>query len=238
MLRKLVGDKKFSNIVETYTDLRVKSGEPVSTARFQKIAEKVYDQPLGWFFKQWVGYSELPRLQLDAVTFSEDEKGWYVRGTLCQLNKTLFRLPVEFAIETEKSAEHKTLWVEDKDTNFEFRTANRPKNVLVDPNNDILQIREMPPLLESSSFDEIAFCTITDQDKADWYHWTPLHFAAQAGKTDVVEYLVAHGADVDAKNIRDETPLHAASAKGHKEIAELLIAKGAEVNAESNRGKT
>ncbi|MFC1604811.1 ankyrin repeat domain-containing protein [Planctomycetota bacterium] len=231
MLCKIVGDKKFFEIVETYTDLRVKSGEPVSTARFQEIAEDAHGQPLDWFFKQWVGYTELPQIQLDAVTFSEDERGWHVHGTLRQLNKSLFRLPVELVLETEKAPEHKTFWVENRDTAFEFQTAHKPKDVLVDPNNDILQIREMSPLLESSSYDEIAFCTITDQDKADWFDWTPLHFAAEAGQADVAEYLITSGADVNAENIRGETPLQFAADKGHKEVAELLIAKGAEVSS-------
>jgi len=238
MLRKVVGDKRFFDIVETYTNLRVKSGEPVSPARFQKIAEDAYGQSLDWFFKRWIGYTELPHLQLDRVTFSKDVEGWYVHGILRQLNRSLFRLPIEILLETDGKTEHRILWIEKRNTEIEFRTANKPKGVLVDPDNHILQIREMPPLLESSSFEEIAFCTIDDQDKADWYHWTPLHFAAQAGQTDVVEYLIAHGADVDAKNSSDETPLHAAAAKGHKEIVELLIAKGAEVNAENMRGKT
>lgn len=230
MLRKVVGDKKFSDIFETYTDLRVKSGEPVSTAHFQKIAEDVYGQPLGWFFKQWVGYTELPELQLDAVTFSEHEKGWHVRGNIRQLNNSLFRLPVELALETEKTTEHKTLWLENKKTDFAFSTTNRPKGVLVDPNNDILQIREMPPLLERSSYDEVAFCIITDQDKADWYDWTPLHFAAQAGQKDIVEFLIAKGADVNAETIKGETPLQFAADNDHKEVVELLIEKGADVS--------
>jgi ankyrin repeat protein/transglutaminase-like putative cysteine protease len=231
MLRKIVGDKKFFEIVETYTNLRVKSSEPVSTARFQEIAEDAYGQPLGWFFKQWLGYTDLPQLQVDAATFSENEKGWHVHGTLRQLNKSLFRLPVEFLLETEKGTEHKTLWLDKKRNEFEFRTASRPKGVIVDPNNNILSIRNMPPLLESPSYDEIAFCTITDQDKADWYDWTPLHFAAEAGQADVAEYLITSGADVNAENISGETPLQFAADKDHKEVTELLIAKGAEVSS-------
>jgi cytohesin len=229
MLRKIVGDKRFFEIVEIYTNLRVKSGEPVSTAHFQEIAEDVYGQPLGWFFKQWIGYSELPQLQLDGVTFSKNKKGWYVRGNLHQLNKSLFRMPVELVLKTEKTTEHKALWAEERNTYFEFRIANKPEEVLVDPDNNILQIRVMPPLLESS-YDEIAFCTITDQGKADLYNWTPLHFAAQAGQTDVVEYLIAAGADVDAENIRGETPIQLAAGKHHKEMVGLLIEHGADIS--------
>jgi len=231
MLRQVVGDKKFSDIFETYTNLRVKSGQPVSTARFQKIAEDVYGQPLDWFFKQWVGYTELPQLQLGAVTFSENEKGWYVRGNLRQLNKSPFRLPVELVIETEKATEHRTLWLEERNTEFEFCTTNRPKSVLADPNNNILQIRKMPPLLENPSYDEVAYGAITDQDRADWYDWTPLHFAAQAGQMDIVEYLITNGADVNAENIKGEAPLQFAADNGHKEIVELLIANGAEISS-------
>jgi ankyrin repeat protein/transglutaminase-like putative cysteine protease len=230
MLRKVVGDKKFSDIFETYTNLRVKSGKPVSTARFQKIAEDIYGQPLDWFFKQWVGYTELPQFKLDGITFLETNKGWHVRGNLCQLNNSLFRLPVELALETENTTEHKTLWLENRNTEFEFSTINRPKTVLVDPNNDILQIRKMPPLLENPSYDEVANCVITDQDKADWYDWTPLHFAAQAGQTDIVEYLIVAGVDVNAENIRGETPLQFAADKDHRKVVELLIEKGADIS--------
>ncbi|MHC4538335.1 MAG: transglutaminase-like domain-containing protein [Planctomycetota bacterium] len=147
MLRKLVGDKKFFDIYETYTELRVKSGEPVSTACFQKIAENIYDQPLDWFFQQWTKNTDLPQLRLDAVRLSKEDNSWYVRGNLHQLNSSLFRLPVELVLEAEGPTERKQIWMESKNTRFEFRTAVRPRRVLVDPNNDILQIRKMPPLL-------------------------------------------------------------------------------------------
>ena len=236
MLRKVVGDEKFFEIVQDYTDLRVKSGQPISTARFQKIAEDVYGQPLGWFFKQWVGYRELPQLQFGTVDFSEDEEGWHVRGNVRQLNKSLFRLPVEVVLETEKTIEGKTMWIDGKNTEFEFQTTNRPKSVLIDPNNDILDMREIPPLLEACSYDEIAFCIITDQDKADWFGWKPLHFAAEAGQIDVVKYLIDTRDDVDSKNTRGETPLRFAASNGHLQVADLLIANGANVNTKDSSG--
>ena len=60
---------------------------------------------------------------------------------------------------------------------------------------------------------------------------TPLHRAASGGHKEVVELLIAEGADVNAKTDAGFTPLCDAAQFGHKEIAELLIATGADVNA-------
>ena len=67
---------------------------------------------------------------------------------------------------------------------------------------------------------------------------TPLHYAAIKGHKEVVELLIAAGADVNAKDIDEWTPLHRAADAGHKEVAELLIAKGALVNAKDRVGET
>ena len=64
---------------------------------------------------------------------------------------------------------------------------------------------------------------------------TPLHIAATK---EVVELLIAKGADVNAKDKYDMTPLHPAAGRGHKEVVELLIAKGADVNARDEDGDT
>ena len=56
------------------------------------------------------------------------------------------------------------------------------------------------------------------------------------GHKEVVELLIAKGADVNAKNDGGYTPLHQAAINGHKEIAELLIEKGANVNAKDGIG--
>ena len=55
------------------------------------------------------------------------------------------------------------------------------------------------------------------------------------GHKEIVELLLAKGADVNAKSELGETPLHFAKTK---EIAELLIAEGAGVNAKDEGGKT
>jgi ankyrin repeat protein len=61
----------------------------------------------------------------------------------------------------------------------------------------------------------------------DKYGFTPLHQAAFFGHRDIVEFLIAEGADVNAKNNAGSTPLYLAKGKGHKEIAALLTQHGA-----------
>ncbi len=63
-------------------------------------------------------------------------------------------------------------------------------------------------------------------------------FATGGGHTEIVELLIAAGADINVKNRGGGTPLYDAAFRGRKEIAELLIAKGADVNAKGVDGIT
>jgi hypothetical protein len=66
--------------------------------------------------------------------------------------------------------------------------------------------------------------------KADEYGFTALHHAATNGHVDVVRYLLAQRADVNAAGC-GATALHRAAYHGHKEIATLLLDAGATVHA-------
>jgi ankyrin repeat protein len=67
---------------------------------------------------------------------------------------------------------------------------------------------------------------------------TPLDWAANQCHKDVVEFLLAHHADVGSKNNDGATPLDGAAGNGCKDVVELLLAKGADVNAKENNGRT
>ena len=66
---------------------------------------------------------------------------------------------------------------------------------------------------------------------------TPLIAAADRGRVEVVDFLLAHGAEVDAKMDDGSTALIAAAISGHKDVVALLIAAGADLNTKC-RGLT
>src|SRR5208337_1145970 len=68
--------------------------------------------------------------------------------------------------------------------------------------------------------------------------YTPLHWAAAADHTDVLKFLLANNAEVNARDNKSQTPLDIAAARGHREAAKLLLAHGAEVNARTGNGWT
>jgi ankyrin repeat protein len=67
---------------------------------------------------------------------------------------------------------------------------------------------------------------------------TPMHYASTQGQKDVVEFLLAHKADVNARDNDGGTPLYYAAKYGNKEVVELLLANKAEVDAKNNDGET
>ncbi|MGP1490840.1 MAG: ankyrin repeat domain-containing protein [Treponema sp.] len=67
---------------------------------------------------------------------------------------------------------------------------------------------------------------------------TALHFAAAAGHTGFVQYLLEQKAPVDAKNSANMTPLHEAVRSGQTETAALLLNAGAQPDAAAALGNT
>ena len=62
--------------------------------------------------------------------------------------------------------------------------------------------------------------------------------ASVNGHIDVVESLLAKGADINAKDRHGETALMLASYKGHRDVADLLEAHGAQVEEKDERIKS
>jgi ankyrin repeat protein len=79
-------------------------------------------------------------------------------------------------------------------------------------------------------------------------HWPPdsahilkdtvsdaLYAAARNGHTNVVAYLLGHGADINAKGVFGATGLHWAAINGHQAIIEFLIKRGANLTIRDSK---
>ena len=59
---------------------------------------------------------------------------------------------------------------------------------------------------------------------------TPLFVACQCNHQDVVEELLAHGADMHSQMIDGASPLFITAQNGHSPLLAFLISQGADVN--------
>ncbi|GAA6101408.1 myotrophin-like [Tachysurus ichikawai] len=56
----------------------------------------------------------------------------------------------------------------------------------------------------------------------------PLHYAADCGQAEMVEFLLSKGADVNAADKHGITPLLSATYEGHLSCVKILLEKGAD----------
>ena len=68
--------------------------------------------------------------------------------------------------------------------------------------------------------------------------YTPLHRASYNGHCNVVQYLIAEGASMEAQTVDGWRPLHCACRWNKVEAASILIQAGAFVNSQTNGGQT
>jgi len=79
---------------------------------------------------------------------------------------------------------------------------------------------------------------LEDRTRVDWQTdsgegHTPLHYAAQEGKTKKIRMLVEAGADVNRMEMNGFAPLHLAAGEGHVKAVQALLAAGADMEIEN-----
>ena len=95
-------------------------------------------------------------------------------------------------------------------------------------------IEEVSKLLNKEIYQEL----IAEVNFKALDDWTPLHMACFENYFQIVEILLNHDSDIEAKTSIGRTPLHLASFRGHQQIIEILVNKGANINACDVDGNT
>ena len=72
--------------------------------------------------------------------------------------------------------------------------------------------------------------------KAQFPGWSPIHYAASGPNTRLVQWLLEHGAQIDAESPNGTTPLMLAAQHAPEATVELLLKRGADTRKRNQRG--
>jgi tetratricopeptide (TPR) repeat protein len=140
MLRGLIGDDKFLNLIKTYYSTY--KGQNTSIDEFEALADKVSGTNLRSFFGLWIDSTGVPEFKVDYSIIRTKEGKFKVRGTIRQ-NLDSFRGPVAVALEAEGGRESRTtIELRGTSADFEIPSEGKPLDVTVDPENRYLRISD------------------------------------------------------------------------------------------------
>ena len=142
MLRGVVGDSTFFDIMRTYSaDTSVAYGV-ATTEDFQAIAESVYGQSLNYFFQQWIYGEKYP---IYSVTWSKTPLGgeaYQIHLNITQTvnpNPAFFTMPVQIKVNFASGDTLVTLFNDAQSQDFQFDIIENPTSIDFDPGKWILK---------------------------------------------------------------------------------------------------
>jgi len=159
MLRGIVGDDKFYKTLQAYTASKNAYGNAI-TEDFQVVAEQVYGQKLGYFFKQWIFGENYPKYKLQWSSQSLADGTFRVKADISQstnTNPTFFTMPIQLSISNGLSDTTVTVFNDVQSQSFEFFVKMKPTTLVFDPNNLILKDVEIATVLANEPLDDDNF---------------------------------------------------------------------------------
>ncbi len=136
MLRGVLGEDAFLKTLQTL--VRDYAWKSISTDEFEKLAEKVSNQELTYFFAQWVSSTGVPQFKRSWAVY-RTEKGYQVVGKV-QQDLDIFRMPVEIRVYAEgRKPVNDRVEMVGTTADFTVNTPTRPLRVVVDPASRILK---------------------------------------------------------------------------------------------------
>ena len=145
MLRHVVGDSVFFDILHTYaTDPRFMY-KNASTEDFQSVCEQVSGMDLSAFFDQWIYDERYPRYEYSWISTQRVNGRYQVRVTIKQVQKEfgwrpLFEMPVDLVFELPSGDTTIVVWNDDTLQYYQLDLGEEPIALHFDPDNWILRI--------------------------------------------------------------------------------------------------
>jgi hypothetical protein len=150
MLRIVIGKENFLTLLSAFSKNHWTNKATLDD--FQKLAEKISEKKLDWFFEQWVKHTGIPRLKLYNVKTFFSERRWRTKGNVRVVGYEQFTTPVFVEARSEQDTVAKEIFIGKNengkyvnDVSFEILTKEKPREVALNPRGDILLSQTMPP---------------------------------------------------------------------------------------------
>lgn len=142
MLRGVVGDTKFFQILKQYLAEPGLAYGVATTEDFQRICERVYGQTLDYFFQEWIYGENYPKYTLGWNYKSSGAATNDVTVRITQntnTNPAFFTMPVQIRITTDKGITNQTVYNSRATESWTITVNGTPSKVEIDPDNWILK---------------------------------------------------------------------------------------------------
>ncbi|MCP5051617.1 MAG: M20/M25/M40 family metallo-hydrolase [bacterium] len=140
MLRHRVGDKPFKKALQHF--YKENKFKRASFDDIRQSFEAVTGKDFKGFFHQWVNRAGAPEIRLADTSVNQKENAYMLKLSLEQIQRGepyTLTVPVAVTLEGEKKAVVKSLILNQKRQQYEFRFDKRPMAVDVDPQFDVFR---------------------------------------------------------------------------------------------------
>jgi len=149
MLRHVVGNDAFFNIMKAYYNSTEHQYGTATTEGFQVVCEQVSGMNLDKFFHQWV-YEEFPPQYAYSWTWTDNGSGYEINLEIQQEQTNyFFWMPIDITVTTAEDETTFVVWDSLQAQSFQLYLTSEPISLELDKNDWILKI------IESSSPDSI-----------------------------------------------------------------------------------
>jgi aminopeptidase N len=143
MLRGIVGDSVFYDILRAYSANPTVAYGVATTEDFQTIAQNVSDMDLNYFFQEWIYGENYPQYSIVWSKNKLEEGLWNLSLRINQQtntsNPTFFTMPVQIKVNFITGDTLMTIFNNTQSQNFSISLKGDPISITFDPNNWILK---------------------------------------------------------------------------------------------------